>query len=187
VYIYILHPTIVFYPCIDQDVVFNGHAALTPGTVVSPWSYHPRKLEKDFVEISIKFSGICGSDLHTITGGWGGSTYPQIVGHEIVGEVTAVGPDVKTVKKGDRVGVGAQCWSCRESICDACPKQMENICRKRCSTYDSFYPDGQQTQGGYADRVRVSEHFAFKLPEKIHSEVAGYVYDITACNCILRN
>jgi len=125
------------------------------------------------VEIEISHCGICGSDIHTLTSGWGETKYPQIVGHEIVGKVSKVGPEVKELKVGDRVGVGAQCWSCRKGDCDACGQNKQNICAKVQGTYDGFYDDGQQTQGGYAKHIRVCETFAFKLPDALESEVVG--------------
>lgn len=125
------------------------------------------------MEIDISHCGICGSDIHTLTSGWGETKYPQIVGHEIVGTVSKVGPNAKTIKVGDRVGVGAQSWSCRRNDCDACGVHHENICSKVAGTYDGFYEDGQQTQGGYATKIRVCETFVFKLPDAIESEVAG--------------
>jgi len=157
----------------DQSVTFKGYAAISEGGHCEQWSYHPPKLETDFVEIAIKYCGICGSDIHTITSGWGEVTYPQIVGHEIVGTITAVGPDVKELKKGDVVGVGAQCWSCREKTCQSCSIPLENTCPKMVPTYDGRYPDNQQSQGGYAEKVRVSEHFTFKLPDKLDASECG--------------
>lgn len=125
------------------------------------------------MEVEIKYCGICGSDIHTLTSGWGETKYPQIVGHEIVGVISAVGPNVKELRVGDRVGIGAQCYACRKSDCDACGQNKQNICSNVLGTYDGFYPDHQQTQGGYAERIRVCETFAFKLPDGIDSEVAG--------------
>jgi len=162
----------------DQSVTFQGYAAFDPSAHTREWSYHPPKLVRDFVEIKIDYCGICGSDLHTATSGWGAATYPQIVGHEIVGTVTAVGPDAKELKVGDRVGVGAQCYSCRHNDCVACGQHKENTCPEMGGTYGSVYPassgvEGVQTQGGYAKAIRVVETFAFKLPENISSETAG--------------
>jgi D-arabinose 1-dehydrogenase-like Zn-dependent alcohol dehydrogenase len=62
--------------------------------------------------------GICSSDLHTLRSGWGPTNYPAVVGHEIVGKAVKVGQNVKGIKLGDRVGVGAQSGSCLE--CEHC-------------------------------------------------------------------
>ena len=68
---------------------------------------------------------VCGSDVHTITGGWGDlPTSPICVGHEIIGTVLRVGPKVKDIKVGDRVGVGAQIQSCMQ--CQNCKSNNEN-------------------------------------------------------------
>jgi alcohol dehydrogenase (NADP+) len=77
-------------------------------------SYKPKRFEDYDCDIEITHCGICASDLHTINAGWGEPDYPQVVGHEIVGKVLKVGPKVKTIKVGDRVGVGAQIWACLE-------------------------------------------------------------------------
>lgn len=65
---------------------------------------------------------MCGSDHHCASGGWGdmSSMYPQVVGHEIVGEIVRVGKDVKNFKVGDIAGVGAMCDSCQD--CEWCNK-----------------------------------------------------------------
>jgi D-arabinose 1-dehydrogenase-like Zn-dependent alcohol dehydrogenase len=73
--------------------------------------------------VKIQYCGVCASDLHTASSGWGDMTemYPQVVGHEIVGEVLRVGDKVdKSIKVGDIVGVGAQCDSCQD--CEYCDK-----------------------------------------------------------------
>ncbi|EEY56078.1 mannitol dehydrogenase, putative [Phytophthora infestans T30-4] len=65
---------------------------------VQLWEYESRPLGSDDVEIKISHCGICGSDLHVIDSGWKPTLYPCVVGHEIVGEVTLAGPDVKDLK-----------------------------------------------------------------------------------------
>ena len=73
--------------------------------------------------------GVCGSDVHTITGGWGEVPLPICVGHEVIGKAIKVGDKVSTVKVGDRVGVGAQIAACLE--CKQCRSDNENYCPKQ--------------------------------------------------------
>ncbi|KAJ2018068.1 hypothetical protein GGI14_002570, partial [Coemansia sp. S680] len=82
----------------------RGWAAMEPGIKVEPWSYTPRPLGENDVEIKIEYSGICGSDLHTIKQEWSGTSYPAIVGHEIVGKVITKGEKVAHLEEGDLVG-----------------------------------------------------------------------------------
>ncbi|NWM20148.1 alcohol dehydrogenase catalytic domain-containing protein, partial [Escherichia coli] len=70
----------------------------------------------DDVSIDILYCGVCHSDLHTVRGEWGGTLYPSVPGHEIVGRVTAVGGDVTRFAVGDLVGVG-----CMVDSCGHCP------------------------------------------------------------------
>ena len=128
-----------------------------------------RELNPHDVLIEIAYAGICHSDIHTVRGEWGPITYPQVVGHEIVGVVTAVGSDVTRHAVGDRVGVGCMVNSCRE--CVNCRAGMENYCLEgNTGTYASVDADGTVTQGGYSTHIVVVEDFVLKVPESIPYE-----------------
>lgn len=162
------------HPNADTSVTFTGYAAYNKDEQLQPYSYNPPPLGDNFIEIQIRHSGICGSDLHTIDSGWGKTKYPVIVGHEIAGIVTAVGSNVKLHKVGDRVAVGAQCWSCMSSSCRGCSVGLEQLCTRGVWTYHSKYNHegykGIPTHGGYADRVRVHELFAFTIPDNLQTQ-----------------
>src|SRR5262249_35076456 len=64
------------------------------------------------VEIAVEHCGLCHSDLSVLNNEWGLSQYPAILGYEVIGRVTAVGPNAKGVKVGQRVGVGWNSSSC---------------------------------------------------------------------------
>ena len=84
--------------------------------------YKPKPFEDHDIDIRIEACGVCGSDVHTIIGGWGEPNVPLCVGHEIVGEAIKVGDKVTTIKVGDRVGVGAQIWACLK--CKVCTTKI---------------------------------------------------------------
>ncbi|GMG39066.1 unnamed protein product [Ambrosiozyma monospora] len=91
---------------------------------------------------------------------------------EACGKVVKVAPSVTRFKPGDRVGVGAQCDSC--GCCHRCIQGKPNNCRDLVCTYQASYPEtGVNTQGGYADFIRVHEKFAFKIPDQLDSTVAA--------------
>lgn len=138
------------------------------------FSYPAGELLANDVEIEISHCGICGSDIHTIDSGWGPTNYPAIVGHEIVGTLSAVGKDVKHLAVGDRVGVGAQCRACLQDDCFACRRKFDAHCPKNTMTYNSKrHVDGAKSYGGYAEAVRVQSNYAFKIPTSIPSEYAA--------------
>lgn len=121
------------------------------------------------VLIAIRYAGICHSDIHTVRGDWGPVTYPQVVGHEIAGEVVEVGSEVTGFAVGDRVGVGCMVNSCRE--CENCRAGMENYCLKgNTQTYASVDRDGTITQGGYSTHVVVDQDFVLRIPEALPYE-----------------
>jgi uncharacterized zinc-type alcohol dehydrogenase-like protein len=124
------------------------------------------------VLIEIAYAGVCHSDIHTVRGDWGPITYPQVVGHEIVGVVTEVGAEVTLHSVGDRVGVGCMVNSCRE--CENCLAGVEQYCLNgNTGTYTSVDEDGTITQGGYSTHVVVVEDFVLKVPESIPYEAAA--------------
>ncbi|WRT67963.1 uncharacterized protein IL334_004937 [Kwoniella shivajii] len=134
--------------------------------------YKLKTASKDDVTLDIEFCGVCGSDVHTITGGWGELGNPWVVaGHEIVGTVTHVGDDVKEFKVGQRVGVGAQVLSCMK--CDRCEADNEQYCPEQVDTYNAKFPDEVEAQGGYSTAIRTHQRFVFAIPEAIKSEEAA--------------
>ena len=124
--------------------------------------FERRALRPDDVAIKITFAGICHCDLHTCRNDWGGTRYPVIPGHEIVGTVTAIGDEVTRHRVGDTVAVGCMVDSCME--CDQCLAGWEVFCRKGCvQTYNSpDYHDGTITKGGYTDHIVVRDHFVLQ-------------------------
>jgi len=137
-------------------------------------SYEPKTWEETDVDIKITHSGICGSDIHTLRSGWKPTDYPVCVGHEIVGVAVRVGSKAEGgIKVGDRVGVGAQSSSCLKPECEYCASGIENHCPHSVTTYDSKYPDGSKSYGGYAHYSRVPSHFVVKIPDGIPSAEAA--------------
>ncbi|OBZ67244.1 NADP-dependent alcohol dehydrogenase 6 [Grifola frondosa] len=156
-----------------HNVEFKGYALTDP----SKWndlkvtSFQPKTFQPEDVEIAITHCGVCGSDVHTLTQGWGDTKLPLVVGHEIVGKVTRVGDKVTEFKPGDRVGVGAAVGSCLQ--CRACKEDYESYCPKSISTYNEQYPDGIVTQGGFSSAIRAHERYVFPIPDEIESRHAA--------------
>ncbi|RYF96075.1 MAG: NAD(P)-dependent alcohol dehydrogenase [Chitinophagaceae bacterium] len=125
------------------------------------------------VEIEILFCGVCHSDLHTAKNDWGGTIYPAIPGHEIVGKVTRTGSGVSKFKVGDIAAVGCLVDSCRK--CKNCEKDLEQFCLNGfVGTYNG--PDkhlGKQTYGGYSQKVVVDEAFVLKVPSNLDLAAAA--------------
>ncbi|KAF8880464.1 GroES-like protein [Gymnopilus junonius] len=149
--------------------------------------FEPKPFGDTDVEIKIHYCGVCGSDVHTITGGWGKPNLPLIVGHEIAGIVTRVGPKVSTFKAGDRVGVGAQVCSCGH--CHLCNHNNEQYCHKIVGTYNSKYESGIATQGGYSTGIRCDERFVFPIPDNLKLEEAAPLFcaGLTVFSPLVRN
>jgi uncharacterized zinc-type alcohol dehydrogenase-like protein len=119
------------------------------------------------VEIDILYCGVCHSDLHTARNDWGGTVYPAVPGHEIVGRIVKVGAAVKKFKVGDLAGVGCLVDSCR--TCSSCAKDLEQYCLNGSTgTYNGKDKHlGGRTYGGYSTNVVVDEAFTLKLPENL--------------------
>ncbi len=142
-----------------------GYAARSANAHMSPYDFERRELRPNDVAIEILYSGVCHSDLHTVNGDWGPKPYPLVPGHEIVGRVIEVGPEVKHYTPGDQVAVGCMVDSCQD--CDQCHEGEEQFCRRGMTgTYGA--PDritGETTQGGYSKHIVVREEFVMRVPE----------------------
>ena len=145
----------------------KAYGAATSDADLKKMEIERREPTADDVHIKIKFCGICHSDIHTVRNDWGGSTYPVVPGHEIVGGVTQVGDNVKHFKKGDTVGVGCMVDSCQE--CASCKDDLEQFCENGATmTYDSEdkHLDGH-TFGGYSETIVVDKKFVLRVPENL--------------------
>src|SRR5690554_2757336 len=145
----------------------RAYAASSPTSGLAPYSFDRRELRPDDVAIEIDYCGVCHSDLHTVENDWGGSQYPVVPGHEIIGRVTAVGQDVTRYQPGDLVGVGCMVDSCR--TCSACDSGLEQYCIEGSTmTYGSLdRHDGTVTHDGYSEKIVVSDRFVVRVPENL--------------------
>ena len=126
-----------------------------------------RSLQPKDIEIDILYCGVCHSDLHTARNDWGGTKYPAVPGHEIIGKITRVGNEVTKFKVGDLAGVGCLVDSCKE--CESCKQDLEQYCLNGSTgTYngkDKYL--NQHTFGGYSEKVLVTEDFVLRIPENL--------------------
>nr|XP_010916208.1 probable mannitol dehydrogenase isoform X2 [Elaeis guineensis] len=149
----------------EQSNTAFGLAARDATGVLAPFSFPLRAKGEDDIILNILYCGICHSDLSTIKNEWGNAIYPVVPGHEIVGVVTEVGHNVQKFKVGDKVGIGYFISSCLS--CDNCKQDSENYCPQLVTTFNSSYPDGTPTYGGFSDKLVVNEHFAVRIPTKL--------------------
>lgn len=144
--------------------MFHGYAAQGPGKKLESFDFEAAPLGSTDVEIAVSHCGICHTDVHLVNNDWGLSAYPLVPGHEAVGEVSAIGSAVKSLKRGDRVGVGWLSATCGQ--CEQCAEGHENNCA-------SWQPTCLGRPGGFADRLRVDHRWAFQLPKGLSSDEAG--------------
>ncbi|MBT2445675.1 NAD(P)-dependent alcohol dehydrogenase [Streptomyces sp. ISL-43] len=149
-----------------------AYAAPAPKAPLERTTVPRRPVGAHDVLIDIKFAGICHSDIHQVTDGWGEGIYPMVPGHEIAGVVAEVGPDVTKFAVGDRVGVGCFVDSCRE--CAQCLAGQEQFCAKGMTgTYNALDKNGEPTYGGYSTHVVVDENYTVRIPEALALDVAA--------------
>jgi alcohol dehydrogenase (NADP+) len=144
----------------------KAYAAQSATTPLTPWSLERREPTPHDIQIDILYCGVCHSDLHTVRNEWGGTVYPAVPGHEIVGRVTKVGDHVKRFKVGDLAAVGCLVDSCRE--CANCKQGLEQYCLvEMVGTYngkDKY--TGGVTYGGYSKQIVVTEDFVLTISDK---------------------
>lgn len=154
-------------------VAAKGYAAQNKDTDLAPWSFERREVGPHDVQFDIMFCGVCHSDLHQIRDEWGGSIYPMVPGHEIVGRVIAVGSAVTKFKVGDLAGTGCMVDSCR--TCESCQQGLEQYCYNGNSqTYNGLEQDKKTpTYGGYSNTIVVNEDFVLRIPENLDLAAAA--------------
>ena len=142
----------------------HAFAASKAGEPLAPFSYELGPLGSEEVDIKVHYCGICHSDLSMLNNEWGMTQYPFVPGHEIVGEVTAIGDKVKKVQVGDLVGLGWNSASCMH--CEQCMEGHHHLCYNLESTIVGRH-------GGFADKVRGHWSWTVPLPKGIDLAKAG--------------
>jgi uncharacterized zinc-type alcohol dehydrogenase-like protein len=146
---------------------FAAQDAITP---LGPFTIDRREPGPHDVQIDILYCGVCHSDIHQVRNEWGGSIYPMVPGHEIVGRVVKVGGDVKKFSVGDLAGVGCFVDSCR--TCANCLDGVEQYCDSGMTgTYNSVERATKApTYGGYSTRIVVDENYTLKVSPSLPLE-----------------
>lgn len=151
-----------------------AYAAQTATSPLAPFTIDRREpLERD-VSIDILYCGVCHSDIHQVRNEWGGgSLYPMVPGHEIIGRVGKVGSGVKKFRQGDLVGVGCFVDSCRK--CPSCKEGLDQYCENGVTvTYNGQDKrHGGLTFGGYSERITVDENYVLRVPENLDAKAAA--------------
>lgn len=144
----------------------TAYVAVDSDSPLTLQTIHRLDLRPDDVAIDVTFCGVCHSDLHDIHRP---GNKPLVTGHEFVGTVTAIGPDVTRFQVGDAVAVavGNIVDSC--GTCTMCLAGQENYCEQFPTlTYGGTdRVDGTPTQGGYATEYIANEKFVYPLPDKL--------------------
>lgn len=148
-------------------IATQGYAAQNAKAPLSPFNFNRREVGMYDIKIDIQFCGVCHSDLHQVRNEWGGSIYPMVPGHEIVGKISQVGAGVMKFKEGDVAGVGCFVDSCR--ACANCKEGNEQYCETwLAGTYNGYEMDRKTpTYGGYSKCIVVDENYCLKISDKL--------------------
>ncbi len=151
----------------------KAYGAVDNKSPLAPLNIERRTVNDKDIKIDILYCGICHSDIHTVHNDWGGTKYPSVPGHEIVGRIIEAGKGVTKFKTGDLVGVGCLVDSC--GVCDSCKEDLEQYCENGAvGTYNGKDKDlGGHTFGGYSETIVVEEDFVLKIPENIDAKATA--------------
>ena len=143
-------------------------AAVVPAAS-SPWQVkevpQPQP-EANQVLVKMHASGICYTDVHQTLGHFPGP-FPRILGHEPVGEIVVVAPDVTTRKVGDRVGAAWIQSTCGR--CEWCQRGRRMFCPDMKAT-------GIHAPGGHAEYMLMNADATYLIPDKVSFEQAAPIF-----------
>ena len=142
----------------------NAYAVKGPKGKLVPFSYESGELSPENIDIKVSYCGLCHSDMSMMNNDWGMTQYPIVPGHEIIGEIVAVGNAVKNLKVGDKVGLGWMSSSCMS--CSQCMSGDHNLCANSEGTIIGRH-------GGFAEYVRSHWSWAIPIPEGMDLSKAG--------------
>ncbi|ATZ02784.1 alcohol dehydrogenase AdhP [Streptococcus suis] len=124
-----------------------------------------RPLEAGEALVQIEYCGVCHTDLHVANGDFG-KVPGRVLGHEGIGIVTEIAPDVTSLKVGDRVSVAWFFQGC--GMCEYCTTGRETLCR-------TVKNAGYSVDGGMAEQCIVTADYAVKVPEGLDPAQASSI------------
>ncbi|SFJ52842.1 NAD(P)-dependent alcohol dehydrogenase [Myroides guanonis] len=141
----------------------KAFGTIAPDADLMQMDIERREITAHDVEIDILYCGVCHSDLHTARNDWGGTKYPAVPGHEIVGRVTAIGAEVTKFEIGDLAAIGCMV----ECACPNCKEEQycESGFTATYNSHDAYL--NQQTFGGYSEKIVAKESFVLKVPANL--------------------
>lgn len=151
-------------------IAAKSYAAMNAATPLTPFNLQRREPSPHDVLIDILYCGVCHSDIHQARDEWGGSIFPMVPGHEIVGRISRIGAEVKKFKVGDLAGIGCFVDSCRK--CASCREGLEQYCEEGCTqTYNDHERDKKTpTYGGYSSQIVADENYTLHVSQKLPLE-----------------
>lgn len=155
-------------------------AASEAGAPLQPFEYELGELGEEEVDIKVHYCGICHSDLSMWKNDWQMTAFPFVPGHEVIGEVAAVGDRAKNLQVGQTVGLGWISKSCMR--CESCMDGDHNLCLDAEGTIVGRH-------GGFAERTRAHSSWVLPLPSRVTPAKAGPLFcgGITVFNPIIQN
>ena len=143
----------------------TGYAASAKGLPLESFEYPAPELGGNEVRVAVSYCGVCHTDIQAIDDYYGITHYPFVPGHEIVGLVSELGANVKSLKEGDRVGIGWQGHSC--GTCEWCKQGETQLCMDIVAS-GTWIP-----YGGFSSSVVASGQFVHPLPDGMPSADAA--------------
>ncbi len=163
----------------SNSFIVKGYGAtgsLIGGKTLQPMDIERTRPKRDEVLIEVLYCGVCHSDIHQVNNDWKNTIYPCVPGHEIIGRIIEIGPEVTNHKTGDIVGVGCMIDSCHH--CKPCTGGEEQYCQGphgATMTYNGYLKpaEGFNTFGGYSTHLVAKEHFVLSIPPSLDIKAAA--------------
>jgi uncharacterized zinc-type alcohol dehydrogenase-like protein len=143
---------------------FDAWVATAPNKPFQRQSIEVPDLGREEVEVQVEHCGLCHSDLSVLNDDWGLTQYPAVLGHEVIGKITAIGEGSRGLRVGQRVGIGWNSASCLH--CKQCRSGKQQLCAEAQPTIVGHY-------GGFANHVRAHWTWVIPIPENMNYADSG--------------
>jgi uncharacterized zinc-type alcohol dehydrogenase-like protein len=143
---------------------FDAWVATAPKKPFQRQSVEVPELSCEEVQVQVEHCGLCHSDLSVLNNDWGLTQYPAVLGHEVIGKITAVGEGSHGLRVGQRVGIGWNSGSCLH--CKQCRSGKQQLCSEAQPTIVGHY-------GGFASHVRAHWTWVIPIPENMNHAESG--------------